>query len=79
MSDEPLDCNEFVELVGDYVDETLDQESLARVDEHLHECDGCANYLQQFRVTVRTLSTIRDEDVNPALREHLLGAFKDSR
>ncbi|WP_342228696.1 zf-HC2 domain-containing protein [Mycobacterium avium subsp. hominissuis] len=49
----PLDCNELVEIVTAYLDGSLDLETRARFDEHLLECDGCDNYLQQFRVTIR--------------------------
>lgn len=79
MSDEPMDCNELVELVTAYLDGSLDLEARARFDVHLLGCDGCENYLQQFRVTVRTLGTIRDDDIEPALRARLLGAFRNSR
>ena len=46
---------------------------------HLLECDGCENYLQQFRETVRTVGKIRDDEFDPALRSRLLDAFKDFR
>ncbi|WP_308161677.1 zf-HC2 domain-containing protein [Mycolicibacterium goodii] len=51
----PLDCNELVEIVTAYLDGSLDLETRARFDEHLLECDGCDNYLQQFRVTISTV------------------------
>lgn len=73
----PLDCNEIVELVTAYLDESLDLEERARFDEHLIDCDGCDNYLQQFRTTVGTVSRIRDEELPPEFRARLIGAFKD--
>lgn len=80
MSDEhPLDCNELVELVSDYLDGTLDLATRARFDEHLLDCDGCANYLQQFRVTVATLGKVPKDAIEPAFRAKLLSAFRDWR
>lgn len=79
MTIEPIDCNELVELVTAYLDGSLDLETRARFDVHLLDCDGCENYLQQFRVTVRTLGTIRDDDIEPVLRARLIGAFRNSR
>ena len=55
MNTGPMDCNELVELVTAYLDEALDPDTRARFDAHLTECEGCENYLQQFRATVRTL------------------------
>jgi anti-sigma factor RsiW len=71
-----MDCNELVELVTAYLDGSLDLETRARFDMHLFECDGCENYLQQFRATVGTLENIRD-DLDRAFRDKLLAAFRD--
>ena len=72
-----MNCNELVELVTAYLDESLDLETRARFDLHLLECDGCTNYLQQFRATVQAVGRIRDDDLDPALRDRLLDAFRD--
>jgi anti-sigma factor RsiW len=74
-----MDCNELVELVTAYLDGSLDADTRDRFDAHLLECDGCENYLQQFRTTVQTLGTIRDDDIEPEFRDRLLGAFKNWR
>ena len=79
MNDESMDCNELVELVTAYLDESLDLAARARFDVHLLECDGCANYLQQFRATVSTVGRIESDEFEPAFRTRLLNAFKDWR
>jgi anti-sigma factor RsiW len=72
-----MDCNELVELVSAYLDGSLDTETRARFDTHLVECDGCENYLQQFRATVDTLGKIDEDTIDPAFRDRLLNAFRD--
>lgn len=79
MSTGPMDCNELVELVTAYLDGELDPDTRARFDLHLVDCDGCENYLQQFRETVRTVGKITDNELDPAFRNRLLDAFKDFR
>ena len=79
MSTGPMDCNELVELVTAYLDGSLDQETRARFDTHLLDCDGCENYLQQFRETIRTVGKIRDDELDHGFRSRLLDAFKDFR
>jgi anti-sigma factor RsiW len=74
-----MDCNELVELVTAYLDGALDPDTRSRVDLHLLECDGCEHYREQFRVTVRTLGKIRDDQLDPAFRTRLLKAFRDWR
>jgi anti-sigma factor RsiW len=75
----PMDCNELVELVTAYLDGALDADTRARVEAHLADCDGCANYVQQFRETVRTVGKISDDQLDPAFRNRLLDAFKNYR
>jgi len=72
-----MDCNELVELVTAYLDGSLDTQTRVRFDSHLSQCDGCENYLQQFRETVRTVGKIRNDELDPAFRNRLLDAFKD--
>ncbi|ORB26528.1 anti-sigma factor [Mycolicibacterium moriokaense] len=72
-----MDCNELVELVTAYLDRALDPDTRARFDRHLLECEGCENYLQQFRETVETVGRIRDDELDPAFRKRLLDAFRD--
>jgi anti-sigma factor RsiW len=74
-----MDCNELVELVTAYLDGALDPETQARVKAHLADCEGCANYVQQFRGTVRTVGKIRSEQLDPGFRSRLLDAFKNYR
>ncbi|RDH76308.1 zf-HC2 domain-containing protein [Mycolicibacterium moriokaense] len=74
-----MDCNELVELVTAYLDGSLDPETRARFDMHLLECDGCENYLQQFRATIDTLGKVDQESFDPAFRDQLLNAFRNFR
>lgn len=75
----PLDCNELVELVTDYLDETLDLDIRARFDAHLLDCDGCDNYLQQFRITIGAVGSIGNAEMAPEFRAQLVDAFKGWR
>lgn len=74
-----MDCDEFVELVTAYLDGSLTPTDRARFDEHLLECDGCENYLQQFRATMASLGTIGDEQIEPTFRARLLDSFRNWR
>ena len=53
---EPLDCDEFVELVTAYLEDALDPADRQRVLDHLDLCDGCSTYLEQIRATVRAVN-----------------------
>ena len=62
MDPEPIDCNELVELVTEYLEGALDETELRRFEAHVAECDGCETYLQQFRATIESVGGLAAED-----------------
>ena len=76
---DPLVCQEFVELVTDYLEGTLPETERARFEGHLSECDGCDGYLEDMRRLVSSLHETPEPPVDPHTREALLNAFRDLR
>jgi anti-sigma factor RsiW len=74
-----LNCDEFVELVTAYLEGRLDAETERRFVAHLAECDGCDRYLDQMRMTVRTLGELSTESLSDDARARLLTAFRKWR
>ena len=72
-----ITCREIVALVTDYLDGALPEHERARFETHLEECDGCRRHLEQVRVTIDTLGRLREDDLEPDLRDRLLTAFRD--
>jgi anti-sigma factor RsiW len=76
-----LPCNQFVELVTEYLDGALTPEELARVDEHLGICEDCAQVLAQWRLTIEITGELRNDEVeqiDPAARASLMAAFRQA-
>ncbi|POX75486.1 anti-sigma factor [Mycobacterium kansasii] len=69
-------CEQLVELVTDYLDGALDPDVTARFDAHLLECDGCVNYVEQFRSTINTLGRVQPDQLDEGFRERLLDTFR---
>jgi anti-sigma factor RsiW len=76
---DPLMCQEFVELVTDYLEGTLPPAERARMDAHLAGCDGCAGYLEDMRRLVGTLHETPEPPPDAETRETLLRAFRELR
>ena len=72
-----MSCKELVELVTDYLEGSLSWRQKRRFEKHIALCHGCTAYVEQFRVTLRALGTLREEDVPPAARDELLAVFRD--
>jgi anti-sigma factor RsiW len=72
----PMTCEEFVELVTDYLEGSMDPETESRFDLHAAQCPGCDVYLEQFRETIRQVGRIEPEAVDPEVLGRLLDAFR---
>jgi anti-sigma factor RsiW len=74
---EALSCQELVELVTDYLEGALDERDLRAFEAHLAGCDGCTEYLDQMRTTIRVVGTLTPNDLTQAAETALLQAFRD--
>ena len=72
-----MTCKELVELVTEYLEGTLAEDLRTRMEQHLAGCDGCTNYLEQMRQTIRLTGKVREENLTSTQREDLLRLFRD--
>ena len=79
MSGPQLRCIELVELVTDWMEDELDDDARAKVEEHLAVCPPCSAYVTQLRqaaVVLRDVETPADAPP-PAARAELLRMFRE--
>jgi anti-sigma factor RsiW len=69
-------CQQMVELVTEYLDGVMEPRRRARFEAHLAGCDGCSNYLEQFRTTVAVVGRIDVADVPESVMNELVSAFR---
>jgi predicted anti-sigma-YlaC factor YlaD len=74
-----MTCKELVELVTDYLEGTLPEDVRMRLENHLSGCNGCTNYVEQMRQTIRLTGKVREENLTPEQRDDLLRLFRDWR
>jgi anti-sigma factor RsiW len=72
-----MTCQELVELVTDYFEGALSARDRARFERHISGCPHCTTYLDQMRITIRTLGRLPQEAVSPVARDALLSAFHE--
>jgi predicted anti-sigma-YlaC factor YlaD len=73
--DDEMTCKELVELVTDYLEGTLAEDARLKMEDHLSRCDGCTNYLEQMRQTIRLTGQVREENLTTQQREDLFKLF----
>ena len=71
-----MTCQEFVEIVTEYLEGALTEERRAELHSHMEECGGCTRYLQQMRATIAALSNLPPENGFLESREAALAAFR---
>lgn len=61
-------CSDAVELVTEYLDNALSQRDLDDFERHVAQCEGCAVFLDQIKMTITlTSATSRQQvEVMPA-------------
>jgi len=72
-----MSCQQLVELVTEYLEGALPAEDAQRFEAHLADCDWCDRYVEQMRVTIRTVGRLDERALSPAAQEQLLFAFRD--
>jgi anti-sigma factor RsiW len=71
-----LTCRELTEVLTDYLEGVMAPEDVARFEAHLELCDGCVTYVEQMRMTIRTVSALRPVEVEATVPDDLLAAFR---
>jgi anti-sigma factor RsiW len=74
-------CEEFVEMVTEYLDGALPADVVATIDAHLEVCPGCVTVVEQWRAVVGLAGELREDDVDalpPQLRDDLMSSFRSA-
>jgi anti-sigma factor RsiW len=69
-------CREAVELVTDYLEDTLSPAQRRRFEAHLEHCPDCSEYLAQMRAVVALAGRITPDDLTPRMREGFITVYR---
>lgn len=74
-----VSCGEVLDRLSDYLDGDLAAPEVARIEDHLRGCDGCARFGGEFRGVVESLRRhlVRSEGLPAGFRERLRKALAD--
>ena len=74
---EHVTCQQFVDVLTDYLEGAVDEGLRADIERHLVICRGCANYAEQMRSTIDLLARAGiDGDGADAPADGLLDLFR---
>ena len=69
-------CRDVVEVLSDYLDGALDDDTKRVVETHLARCEGCDRALAQLRETIRVTGMLSEEQLTEEQKTTLLEAFR---
>jgi anti-sigma factor RsiW len=72
----PLVCQEMVELITDYLEDSLPRSQRRRFEAHLAGCENCSEYLDQMRATIAATGQLGADDLTPEMREEFGQLFR---
>ena len=70
-------CQEWVELVTDYLEGALPRRVRKAIDRHLAACEHCTEYLAQMRRTIELTGHLSADDVPDEVVTALMEAFRN--
>lgn len=65
-------CREVVDLLFDYLEETLPSDRQRALGRHLEDCPPCLAFVRTYRSTVAAARRLTVEEIPPLLTERLL-------
>jgi predicted anti-sigma-YlaC factor YlaD len=73
-----LPCQDFVEVVTDYLEGALSEVDRRRFEAHLAICERCGAYIEQIRITIAATGRagVQGEALPADLREGIRDAFR---
>jgi hypothetical protein len=72
-----LTCQEIVNLVTEYLEDSMNPQLRVSFEKHVTICPACRAFLSQMRETIRISGQIRSESLSPQTRDALLETFRD--
>ena len=72
-----LVCQQWTEMITDYLEGALPKNLVKAIDRHLAECPHCTEYLAQMRRTIEITGAIPGEPVPVDMIDALQRAFEE--
>ena len=73
-------CKECLDLLYDYLEGDLDQETIKSLDEHFQDCPPCISFLNTYKSTTKICrNTLNQVEIPEAIRNTLLKVLQDHK
>ncbi len=74
-----ISCKEITNLLADYLEEALDEQTVQALEAHLSGCRICDNFMRTYQTTTTLLRDLGEEEIPVDLKERMLRFFQEHR
>jgi len=74
-----IECRQIAELLGEYLEGTLPQQTRELLEWHIEGCAPCVAFVNTYRGTISAARKLRDVDIPPELKKRLLAVLRAQR
>ena len=74
-----IECRQIAELLGDYLDGTLPQQTRELLDWHIEGCGPCVAFVNTYRGTINAAAKLRETEIPGELKQRLLAVLRTQR
>jgi len=71
-----LTCKEFLQELSDYLDENVDAEIRAKLEQHITECPNCWVVADTTKRTIRIYKGMEAHAIAPEIESRLMAALE---
>ena len=71
-----LTCKDFLSELSDYLDETIDADTRAKLERHITECPNCWVIADTTRRTIRIYKGMEPHPIPPDVENRLMQALE---
>ena len=74
-----IECRQIAELLGEYLEGTLPQQTRELLEWHIEGCAPCIAFVNTYRGTINAARKLREVDIPPELKKRLLAVLRTQR
>ncbi len=74
-----ISCKEITDLLADYLEGSLDQQTVQALEAHFSGCRTCDNFLETYRTTTTFVRDLGGEEVPAELKERIIRFVREHR
>ncbi len=73
-----ITCRDAVELITAYLDDALPARERRTLEHHLSNCEHCAEYLSQMRVTIAAAGRVDPDQLSASTQQTLIELYRQT-